>query len=214
TLQCLGLLSEFEQCLTQSGEGILVLGVEDKSFLEASPSPRKFLACVIRVTDPNVQLYRVRVEREPLSKYVQRFVVLAFIVQLMRSLIILLGTQKRGSHSVSLPPTDRVAVLYNRITDLFKNDFRGRICPQSRHNCRLFRKTAPDFGLQNVGNRLDNRFHLVVQREDMRGNTDTRPHTIVDEDISGEQLLCNLVSVVHVDGDCSPSPRWVRRGMD
>ena len=97
-LECGCLLSEFQQRLAEAGEGVLVFGVEDKGFLEASPSPRIFLARVIRVTDANVKLYRVWIEREPLSKYVQRLVVLTFVVQLVRSLIILLGTQKRGSH--------------------------------------------------------------------------------------------------------------------
>ena len=96
--------------------------IEDECFLEAAAGPRVFFARVVRVTDANVQLYRIGVERESLSKYVQRFVVLAFIVQLVRSLIILLGTQKRGSHGGLLPPTDRVAVLYNRIADLFKTE--------------------------------------------------------------------------------------------
>src|SRR5688572_11737184 len=94
--------------------------IEDECLLEAAAGPREFFARVVRVTDANVQLYRIRVECEPLAKYVQRLVVLAFVVQLMRSLIILLGTQKRGSHGGLLPPTDRVAVLYNRIADLFK----------------------------------------------------------------------------------------------
>src|SRR5687767_6534518 len=109
--------------------------VEDECLLEAAAGPREFFARVVRVTDANVQLYRIRVECEPLAKYVQRLVVLAFVVQLMRSLIILLGTQKRGSHGGLLPPTDRVAVLYNRIADLFKTKIErtgkreGRIFP-------------------------------------------------------------------------------------
>ncbi len=57
--QSSGLLSEFEQCLAESGECVLVLGVEDKGFLEAFAGPRVFLARVVRVTDANVQLYRI-----------------------------------------------------------------------------------------------------------------------------------------------------------
>ena len=94
--ECGGLLSEFEQGLAKSGECVFVFGVEDERFLEASACPRIFFARVVRITDANVQLYRIGIERESLSKYVQSLVVLAFIVQLMRSLIILLGTQKRG----------------------------------------------------------------------------------------------------------------------
>src|SRR5688500_5498245 len=103
-----------------------MFGVEDECLLEAAAGPREFFARVVRVTDANVQLYRIRAECEPLAQYVQRLVVLAFVVQLMRSLIILLGTQQRGSHGGLLPPTDRVALLYYRSAVLFKTESRAR----------------------------------------------------------------------------------------
>ena len=105
-----GLLSEFEQGLAEVRECVLVFRIEDESLLEASARPRVFFARMVGITDANMQLYRIRVECESLAEYIQRFIILAFIIQLMRSFIILLGTQKRGSHGRSQPPTDRVAL--------------------------------------------------------------------------------------------------------
>jgi len=59
-----------------------------------------------------VQLYRVGIERESLPKYVERFVVLPLVVQLVGALIILFGTQKWGRHiSVNLQLSS-VCLLY------------------------------------------------------------------------------------------------------
>ena len=64
--------TELEQRLTETGERVLVLGIEDQRLLEAAASPRELVAGEPSVTNPNVQLYRVRIERESLPKYVER----------------------------------------------------------------------------------------------------------------------------------------------
>jgi hypothetical protein len=95
-----GLLSlpEFEKRLAQTGERVLVLGVEHECLLEALTSPRVLLTCESRVTNPNVQLHRIRIEREPLAKYLERLVILPFVVELMRAFVVLFGTQEWGRH--------------------------------------------------------------------------------------------------------------------
>ena len=92
------MLAELQERLAEPRERILVLGIEHQRFLEALPRPRVFLASEARVTDPHVQLHRVRVERESLTEHIERLIILAIVVQLMRALIVLFGTQKWGWH--------------------------------------------------------------------------------------------------------------------
>ena len=63
-LQRCRLLSEFQQGLAQSGESVLMFGVEDQSLLETPAGPRIFFARVVR-TDSNVQLYRLGLRASP-----------------------------------------------------------------------------------------------------------------------------------------------------
>ena len=100
-------LAEFEERFAQSGESVLVVRIEDKRFLEAASRPGVVLAGVVCVANSNVELHRIRVETESLSKYVQSFVILPFIVQLMGSLVVLFRTQKRCWHATH-PPRSRV----------------------------------------------------------------------------------------------------------
>ncbi len=104
------LLSEFQKGFAEPGQCILMVGVEDQRFLETPARPREFLARMVGVADADVQLHRIGVECKSLTEYLQGFIILAFVVQLMRSFVILLGTQKRGGHGRSQPPTDRVAL--------------------------------------------------------------------------------------------------------
>ena len=89
-----------------------MLRVEDECFLEASACPRKFLSRVVRVTNPDVQLYRIGIERESLPKYVERLIVLPFVIQLVRALIVLFGTQKWGRHISGNLQLMSVCLLY------------------------------------------------------------------------------------------------------
>ena len=89
---------ELEQRLAEPGEGVLVLRLEDERLLEAAPRPRELLAGEAGVPHADVQLHRVRIEREPFPKHVERFVVLAFVVQLVGALVVLFGAQERGGH--------------------------------------------------------------------------------------------------------------------
>ncbi len=92
------LLPELHQCLAQAGEGVLVLRIEHQSFLEAPSRPRIFLTRETGVPHPNVELYRMRVERQPFAKHLERLLVLPLVIELMGALVVLFGTQERGRH--------------------------------------------------------------------------------------------------------------------
>ena len=54
-------LTELEQRLADSGERVLVIGVEDQRLLEGAASPREILAGMVRVADADVQLDGARI---------------------------------------------------------------------------------------------------------------------------------------------------------
>jgi len=45
-----------------------------------------------------MQLYRIGIERESLAENAERIVVLTFVVELMRTFVVLFGAQERGGH--------------------------------------------------------------------------------------------------------------------
>jgi hypothetical protein len=75
-----------------------VLRLEHERLLERAAGPREFLTRELCIPNPHVQLYRIRIENESFSKYGERFVILALVVELMRALVILFRTQERGGH--------------------------------------------------------------------------------------------------------------------
>ena len=91
-------LAELEQRLAEAGEPVFVLRLEHERLLERVASPSILLARQLGVPNPHMQLHRIRIERESFSKYRQRLIVLAFVVQLMRAFVVLLRTQERGGH--------------------------------------------------------------------------------------------------------------------
>src|SRR6185295_7196024 len=113
-------LAEFQKCLAQSGERILVIRIEDERFLEAATGPRVFFAGVVCVANSYVELHRVRVEAESLAEYVKSFVILSFVIQLMRSFVVLFRTQKRCWHCYAPSEESSISLLYSLDTALFK----------------------------------------------------------------------------------------------
>src|SRR5687767_302853 len=97
-----------------------MVGVENERFLEAASRPGVLFAGMVCVANTNMQLHRIRVEAESLSKYVQSFVILSFIVQLMRSLVVLFRTQKRCWHDVAPSEESSISLLYSLDTTMFK----------------------------------------------------------------------------------------------
>ena len=94
--------------------------IENERFLEAAPGPCVFLAGMVCVANSNMELHRIRVETESFSKYVQSFVILSFIVQLMRSLVVLFRTQKRCWHNDAPSEESSINLLYSLDTTMFK----------------------------------------------------------------------------------------------
>jgi hypothetical protein len=97
-----------------------MVGIEDERFLEAPSGPGVFLAGMVCVANSNMELHRIRVEAESLSKYVQSFVILSFVVQLMRSLVVLFRTQKRCWHDDAPSEESSIRLLYSLDSRMFK----------------------------------------------------------------------------------------------
>src|SRR5215831_5210411 len=91
-------LPELQQGFAKAGQAVLVLRLEDQRLLERTAGPSILLARELRVTYPNMQLHRIRVERESFAKHAERIVVLPFVVELMRTFVVLFRTQERGGH--------------------------------------------------------------------------------------------------------------------
>ena len=113
-------LSEFQKGLAKAGERVLVIGIENQRFLEAASGPGVVLAGVVGVANPYMELHRVRIETESLFKYVQRLIILTFVVQLMCSLVVLFRTQKRCWHDYAPSEESSISLLYSLDTALFK----------------------------------------------------------------------------------------------
>src|SRR3981081_605908 len=94
--------------------------IENERFLEAPSCPRVFFAGMVRVANSNVQLHRIGVEAESFSEYVQSFVILSFVVQLMCSLVVLFRTQKRCWHDDAPSKESSISLLYSLDTTMFK----------------------------------------------------------------------------------------------
>src|SRR4029078_200370 len=97
-----------------------MIGIENERFLEAASRPCVLFAGVVRVANSNVELHRIRVEAESFSKYVKSFVILSFVIQLMRSLVVLFRTQKRCWHCYAPSEESSLSLLYSLDTTLFK----------------------------------------------------------------------------------------------
>src|SRR5690606_9309667 len=91
-------LAESEKRFTVAGQRVFVLGIENQGLLENESGPGVLFPCQPRIADPDVQFYRVRVERQALAKHFERGVILPFVVQLMRLLVVLFRAQERGGH--------------------------------------------------------------------------------------------------------------------
>jgi hypothetical protein len=87
-----------------------VLRLQDERLLEAVARPGELLTGEPGVPHADVQLYRCRIECEPLTQNGQRFVILPFVVQLMGALIVLFGAQERGGHGDRSLRLERVAL--------------------------------------------------------------------------------------------------------
>src|SRR6266576_2155914 len=97
-----------------------MIGIENERFLKAASSPGILFARMVCVANSNMELHRIRVEAESFSKYVQSFVILSFVVQLMRSLVVLFRTQKRCWHDDAPSEESSISLLYSLDSRMFK----------------------------------------------------------------------------------------------
>ena len=72
--------------------------MQDEGFLERAPRPGVLLTGESGIAGTDVQLHRGGVEREPFTEDREGFVIPPFVVQLMRSLVVLFRTQEVGTH--------------------------------------------------------------------------------------------------------------------
>jgi hypothetical protein len=96
-------LAELEQHFAETGERVFVIGIEPARFLERASRQRILLAREPRVSHADVQLDRVRVQPQPLAQRVDGFVVLSFVVELMRTFVVFVGTEERIRHRTGPP---------------------------------------------------------------------------------------------------------------
>ena len=112
---------ELEQRFTEPRERILMLGLEDECFLEAPAGPGILLTSQARIPNADVQLHRIRVECQAFAEDRQRVVVLPFVVELMRLLVILFGAQERSGHCDESLLLVRDILLYHSVTGKFNS---------------------------------------------------------------------------------------------
>ena len=115
-MECLPRLvleSELQQDFAKAGQRVLVLGIEHQRLLEAAPRPRILFAGQTGVANPHMQFYRVRIEREPFAKDIERLIVMPLVIELMSALIVLLRTQEWSRHLSNFLRFERAGLLYH-----------------------------------------------------------------------------------------------------
>ncbi len=98
-----GAVPELEQHLAQSRERVLVIGVETARLFKRPPGPGKLLAREPGVAHPDMQLDGVGVQPQAFAQGIDGVVVLTFVVELMRTFVVFVGTEERVRHRTSLP---------------------------------------------------------------------------------------------------------------
>jgi len=96
-------IAELEQHFAESCERVFVFGVEAHRFFESAARPRILLPREPGVPHAHMQLDGVRVESQALSQGLDGFVVLGFVVELMRAFVVVVGAQERFRHRTGLP---------------------------------------------------------------------------------------------------------------
>ena len=91
-------VAELEQRFAQSGQGILIVGVECNRRLEASAGPRVVLAGKVGVGGADVEFHRVGIQREPLTQQRECFLVGSLIVELVGLFVELVGAAECIRH--------------------------------------------------------------------------------------------------------------------
>src|SRR2546427_115465 len=135
-------IAELEQHLAKPRERVFVLGVEAHGFLKCAARPHILLSREPGVSHAHMQLYRVRIEPQAFSQGLDRFVVLGFVVELMRAFVVVVGAQERFRHRTGLPGRLCYDTTPRTVTQATDADYLPRRCPPCPPRSRTFR-TAP-----------------------------------------------------------------------
>src|SRR5687768_836622 len=87
-------------------------------------------------------------------------------------------------------------------------------CPHSRNNSRALAEPLPFSTLQNLCDRADDFLDLLVASEEMWSDSDARPYSVIDEDLSSEQLLSNFVAMIDIDRHGASAPLGIAGHID
>ena len=93
-----GTIAQLEQRLAQTGETILVIGIETEGLIEAPPRPGVLLAGEVGVGPADVEFDSVRIEGDALIQDGQRLIIAAFVVELMGLFVEVVGAEECIRH--------------------------------------------------------------------------------------------------------------------
>ena len=94
-------VAHLEEGFPQPGQAVLVVGIQGQGKLEAAPGPGELLPGQVGVGHSNVQFDGVRVEGNAFLEDQQRFIVPAFVVELMGLFVEVVGAEKCIRHRPS-----------------------------------------------------------------------------------------------------------------
>src|SRR6266513_4184401 len=135
-------IAELEQHLAKPRERVFVLGVEAHGFLKRAARPHILLSREPGVSHAHMQLDGVRVEPQAFSHGLDLFVVLGFVVELMRAFVVVVGAQERFRHRTGLPGRLCYDTTPRTVTQATDAEYLPRRCPPCPPRSRKFR-TAP-----------------------------------------------------------------------
>jgi len=96
-------VAQLEQGLAQAGEPIFVIGVERQRLLEAPPGPGVLFPGQMGIGLPDMELDGVGVEEDTFVQDGQRFIVSAFVVELMSLFVEVVGAEECVRHRPASP---------------------------------------------------------------------------------------------------------------
>src|SRR5256886_3788720 len=101
----------------------------DLGFLKCAARPRILLSREPGVSHAHMQLDGVRIEPQAVSQGLDRFVVLGFVVELMRAFVVVVGAQERFRHRTGLPGRLCYDTTPRTVTQATDAEYLPRRCP-------------------------------------------------------------------------------------
>src|SRR5438445_129504 len=120
-----------------------VLQVEAHGFLKCAARPHILLSREPGVSHAHMQLDGVRIEPQAVSQGLDRFVVLGFVVELMRAFVVVVGAQERFRHRTGLPGRLCYDTTPRTVTQATDAEYLPRRCPPCPPRSWTFRTAPP-----------------------------------------------------------------------